>query len=84
MDDNNCTGCGISCKFRIAKMSPAIVLHAPVERLCTVCVELWNAVASRPFFVQAERDYIAENKFMAAYKAALLGQTEPPKGGFAV
>jgi hypothetical protein len=80
---DKCTGCGCECKFRIAKISPAIVINSPVERLCTVCTELWNAVASRPFFVEAEREFIVDNKFMAAYKAALLGKVEPPKEGFA-
>ena len=82
METNNCSGCGCQCMFRMARMSPAIAVGATVERLCDVCVVVWDSVASRPFFVQAERDFIAENKLMATYKAAMLGQT--PKGGFAL
>ena len=80
MPEDNCTGCGCPCTFRAARLSPAIVTGAMVERLCNVCVVVWDSVASRPFFVQAERDFIAENRLMAAYKAAQV----PPKGGFAV
>ena len=82
MDTENCSGCGCPCEFRAARMSPTIAGGATVERLCNVCVVVWDSVASRPFFVQAERDFIAENKFMAAYKAAMLDHA--PKGGFAV
>jgi len=84
METNNCSGCGCPCTFRAARISPAIVMGATVERLCNVCVVVWDSVASRLFFVAAERDFIAENKLMAADKAAMLSQVPPPKGGFAL
>ena len=81
---DKCTGCGKPWKFCQVRMSPAIQVHAPIERLCDDCVILWDAVATRPFFVKAQNEYFEENKFMAAYKADMLGQAPPPKGGFAV
>lgn len=84
LEDNKCSGCGCEVTFKRARLSPAIAVGGPVERLCTVCADIWDAVALRPFFVEAQIKYFEENKFMAAYKAALMGQTPPTKGGFAL
>lgn len=74
-DIDRCTGCGKHYQFLRGRLSPAIATNAVLERLCDDCVILWDAVAMKSFFIEAQREWIAENVARAKHKIQLLGDS---------